>query len=203
MGENFRQVPEIIEGRQINLRIPRRADAETISDYLQEKKISRMTFVPYPYSIRDARSFIARSHASRRKGSDYVYGLAQKDTNRIIGMIGFHSVDWSSRRAEIGYWVGRKHRGQGLASEAVGLMLWLGFGLMKLNRIVAHTFHINPASDKILLRHKFVREGTLRRHMFRNNRWLDLHLYGLLAREYRAGKKKTGERRVGLLLDGG
>lgn len=195
MGENFRQLPETIEGKQINLRIPRRSDAETISDYLQEPTISRMTFVPYPYTIRDARSFIARSHASRRKGSEYIYGIAKKETGQIIGMIGFHNLDLSSRRAEIGYWVGRKHRRQGVASEAVGLMLWFGFKKLKLNRIVANTFDINPASDKVLLKHRFAREGTLRRHMLRGNRWLDLHLYGLLAEEYRVGSREKGLRR--------
>ena len=34
--------------------------------------------------------------------------------NKLVGMIGFNTIDWTARRSEIGYWIDAEHQGKGV-----------------------------------------------------------------------------------------
>ncbi len=47
-----------IEGAKINLRYHLNSDAVSIFQYASDEAISRHTFIPHPYTIKDAHEFI-------------------------------------------------------------------------------------------------------------------------------------------------
>ncbi len=41
----------------------------------------------------------------KNSDKDYVFKIVENETNKFVGLIGLHNVDWFSRKAELGYWL--------------------------------------------------------------------------------------------------
>ncbi|WP_397538813.1 GNAT family N-acetyltransferase [Rummeliibacillus pycnus] len=108
------------------------------------------------------------------------WGIELKETNGIIGTIGFQ--DWSSehKRAEVAYALLPEYWGKGYASEAVLKVISYGFNELDLTRIGAIVFTENTASNMLLERLGFEKEGILRNYMYQNNVPYDTNVYSLL-----------------------
>jgi ribosomal-protein-alanine N-acetyltransferase len=188
------QTKLILPGERINLRPVRQSDAVDIYQGARNHAISRYTFIPRPYRMDDAVSFIHRTHVIRRKKKGYAFGIEHKESGRIIGMCSVFSIFENHRRGEVGYWVNKKYWGQGYATEALELILKFCFNELKLHRVVAGAFSPNKVSQQMLEKAGFKREGYLRQHAKVRGRWMDLIFYGMLATEYRARRKKKRQR---------
>jgi RimJ/RimL family protein N-acetyltransferase len=51
--------------------------------------------------------------------------ICERSTNEVLGATAVAELDWTSRSAEFGWWMGPKGRGRGLSTEAVGLALMI------------------------------------------------------------------------------
>ncbi|PEU46943.1 GNAT family N-acetyltransferase [Bacillus cereus] len=108
------------------------------------------------------------------------WGIELKDTKELIGTIGFH--DWSSehKRANISYAFLPEHWGKGYATEAVSEVISYGFHTIHLKRIGAIVFLENEASNKVLLKLGFGKEGVLKNYMYQDDVPYDTNFYALL-----------------------
>ncbi|GAB6497933.1 MULTISPECIES: GNAT family N-acetyltransferase [Bacillus] len=108
------------------------------------------------------------------------WGIELKDKKELIGTIGFH--DWSSehKRANISYAFLPEHWGQGYATEAVSEVISYGFHTIHLKRIGAIVFLENEASNKVLLKLGFEKEGVLKNYMYQDDIPYDTNFYSLL-----------------------
>jgi len=174
-----------IEGDNVNLRKVTRADAQSIYEHAKDREISRYTFIPHPYKLRDALRFIRLTHQQMRKGREYHLGIEYKATGRVIGMVGLAGVNQRDQNAEVGYWLAKRYWGKGYAAEALHLMLRFGFKELKLVRIWARVMHPNLVSARLLENVGFTFEGRLRKSINQNGLWLDELRYAILKEEYR------------------
>lgn len=162
----------------------RRSDALSIYQNVKYKEISRYTNIPHPYTLENARSFIRRTHRGLKNGTAYELGVELKNTGQIIGGIGLLKIDRRSKNAEVGYWLSKKYWGQEIASEALKLILDFGFKKLKLMRFYARVMHPNIASMKLLEKAGFKYEGRMRKHIFKNGKWMDELRYAILREEH-------------------
>ena len=88
-----------------------------------------------------------------------------------------------AKRAEMGYWVGRKYWKQGIATEAAKAMLEFGFKKLGLHSVIARYFDINPASGRVMEKCGMKYEGTLRSSDWNNQGICDASYYALLKSE--------------------
>ena len=174
-----------IQGKRINLRRIRKPDARSIYQYAREWDIAKYTFIPHPYEIEDANIFIKDVHSMIRRNSGLVLGIENPDTNQVIGTIGSHNINWRHRRAEIGYWLGKKYWGNGYASEAVMLFLSYLFETLELNRVFALVMDANEKSGEMLVRLGFTCEGRQRQVCLQYKERYDYLYYGILRDEFR------------------
>ena len=175
-----------IAGTRINLRPLVAADAVSIHKYARHREICRYTFLPYPYSRRHADEWVITSSERNRSGLDFNMGIELPETGEVIGMISLNNIDHFNRHAELGYWLGKPFWGHGYVSEAIGLIVAHGFRQIKLKRIYARVMHPNKTSAHLLEKCGFTYEGTLRRQIKRNGRYLDELRFGLLLEEWRS-----------------
>ena len=91
------------------------------------------------------------------------------------------------RRAELGYWIGAPYWRKGFATEAASAALAFGFETLRLNRIYAHHFAGNTASQRVLEKIGMRHEGRSRRHIQKWDQFVDVENYGLLAEEFLGG----------------
>ena len=70
--------------------------------------------------------------------------------------------------------------GKGIASEAVEIVVGFGFNEMKLHSIEAVIDPRNGASEKVLQKNGFVKEGYLKENEFFDGKFLDTVIYSRL-----------------------
>lgn len=105
---------------------------------------------------------------------------------RFAGVIGTHKIQWMNRKIEIGYWLGQEFQGKGLMTDACRAMITHALGELDLNRVEIHCAAGNARSAAIPKRLGFKLEGVLREGELVNGKYLDLHLFGMLKREWQA-----------------
>ncbi len=108
------------------------------------------------------------------------------NTEGLIARVGLYDIDPTNLSAELGYMLRTEYEGQGVMTEAVRALLAQTLGPNGLHRITAYVDTENVASQRVLERLGFQREGTVRHAACHPERgWRDHHLYGLLAGELR------------------
>lgn len=86
------------------------------------------------------------------------------------GAIGLHpKPDLWRFNLELGYWLGKPFRGQGIMTEAIRQMVQLGFSTFPdIKRIYASTFVANVASQRVLEKAGLEREAELKGTIVKN-----------------------------------
>lgn len=87
-------------------------------------------------------------------------------------------------RPEVAYWLLPEYRGEGYATEAMELLLDHVFDAYDARGVEARAFSHNDASQALLNRLGFVREGELREKTFVEGAYRDEYVYGLLREEW-------------------
>lgn len=173
-----------LEGIRIRLRRLQDGDADDIHENVKDASVVRWTLrIPHPYPPGDALRFIRTSRYRWRQGSGYTFAILLEGTGRAIGIISLMDVDPEHLTAELGYWLGERYWGQGIATEAVSLVLRFAFDMLGLHRVEANAFTENCASCRVLEKNGFQREGIRRKARYRFGTWHDEVLYGLLGEE--------------------
>ncbi|MBI2042973.1 GNAT family N-acetyltransferase [Candidatus Pacearchaeota archaeon] len=162
-------------------------DAKDIAENANDKEIGNFTTVPYPYSIKNAGEFIKKKILDKKKKprETYAFGITIKDKNKIIGVIGLANIDKNNKKAEIGYWIGKKYRKQGIVSEAEKTVLDFGFNKLKLNKIFGKAMPENMGSNKLFKKFKFRKVGLLKEDFIKNGKKKDGYLWELLKSGYK------------------
>jgi RimJ/RimL family protein N-acetyltransferase len=109
--------------------------------------------------------------------------ILQAKAGTPVGYVGHGKTDagcW------IGYLVVPGARGKGYGSEAVLLIVDYLFLHKEIGRIQAETHPANAASQRVLEKAGFSREGILRRTFFSRGVWRDTAMYSLLREEWGA-----------------
>ncbi|MBA4493166.1 GNAT family N-acetyltransferase [Paenactinomyces guangxiensis] len=82
--------------------------------------------------------------------------------NEIVGMIGFHHIDWRNSNTSIGYWLAEKFQGKGIMTRACKEMVRIAFEEYQLNRVEIRCGEKNEKSRAIPERLGFRQEGIIR-----------------------------------------
>jgi len=152
------------------LRRPQRGDAAAMAGLLNDWDVARwLAQVPFPYTERDARDWIAQCARNWNRGINYQFAVALRDGDgvsgsggRVIGHIGLRrgSDDLTAGSAELGYWFGRDHWGAGYGTEAGRAAIGFGFEELGLVRIWATALPDNDRSLGVLRKSGMVPVGT-------------------------------------------
>lgn len=165
-----------LETARLWLRWPRVADAAAIKRLAGDKQVAEMTAqIPHPYPDHFAENFIFNTRKSNALGEHLVMAITRKGKpNALVGMIGLHPKKGPSEgvkfsdglgHAELGYWLGTDHWGDGLITEAARAMIDTLFSLTSIGALHAGVRIINPASRRVLEKCGFRHEGTALKHM--------------------------------------
>ncbi|HEV7473902.1 MAG TPA: GNAT family N-acetyltransferase [Pyrinomonadaceae bacterium] len=108
------------------------------------------------------------------------WGIALRSDDTLIGSVTLFHPDFTHRRTELGYALGRPYWGQGYIQETLRTVLDYAFDVLNFHRIEADVDPRNTASVKTLERLGFQREGYLRERWQVNDEIQDALFYGLL-----------------------
>jgi RimJ/RimL family protein N-acetyltransferase len=110
-----------------------------------------------------------------------VWATYLKDGNIHIGNISLQCIDKKNNSAEIAYLFGEKrYWGKGYAYEASKLLMKRAFSDLRLHRLYFGTHCENVAMQKLGEKLGFQREGILSEAQFKNGKYNDVVIYGLV-----------------------
>ncbi len=163
LRHRIRTLPLPIQTERLALVLPSARYVNEVVREISDPLIARVTMtIPYPYRRRDALAHVR--HARRRylAGAGLSLYVVRRSDGVLVGGVGLHELNERHARGEVGYWLGRRHRGQGYATEAVRGLLNVCFHHLRLHRIEAGVFPGNENSVRVLRRCGFRYEGTMR-----------------------------------------
>tara|TARA_R110000744_G_scaffold143522_1_gene255473 strand:- start:1998 stop:2528 length:531 start_codon:yes stop_codon:yes gene_type:complete len=110
--------------------------------------------------------------------TDHMFSVVYK--GMLVGVVGLCAWNTHDRNAEISFYIGDPvYRGRGIMKRSLLLLTGWGFN-QGLHRIWAEVYDFNITSVKLLERIGFVCEGRQRHHAFRDGRFVDSVMMGLL-----------------------
>jgi [ribosomal protein S5]-alanine N-acetyltransferase len=131
---------------------------------------------PHPYTAADARAWLRHVQETAPR-TDFAIGV----DGEAVGGVGITLGDDVFRRsAEIGYWLGKRFWGRGIATAVVKATTDWAFGHFGLCRLHAGVFEWNLASARVLEKAGFLLEGRLRRSVTKDGRTIDQLLYAIV-----------------------
>lgn len=107
------------------------------------------------------------------------WGIALKGKENIIGTLGFNNFQ-KNHRANLGYDLQFDFWNKGIITEALTEVIKFGFDKLEINRIEAEVMQENIASEKVLSKLGFKKEGILRSWMYWNEKHYDMTMFSLL-----------------------
>ena len=167
-----------IEIGQWQVRSFRPDDVEALARNANNRNVSRNmrdTF-PYPYELSNAREWI--EFATTQLPETH---FAIADSRELIGGIGITlQSDVNRFSAEIGYWLGEAHWGQGIATAALQALTDWAVDEFDLVRLHGEVFEWNPASGRVLEKAGYRLEGRLRKSIIKDGQIIDALLYATI-----------------------
>ncbi len=111
--------------------------------------------------------------------------------DKLIGGIGMHHWELSTKRAQVGYWISMEYEGKEIMTKSLVKFIAFLFEKIGLNKIEIHFVPANRRSAKLAERLDFKIEGVIRQSIIRNGMPEDLVITGLLKSEWK-GEKLNG-----------
>ncbi len=141
-------------------------DAELLHRLVNDWEVTRtLAMVPFPYPRSLADEWIASTVRELAAGDAYNLAITGREGEQetLVGVVSLRMLR-ENRSGVLGYWVGRRFWGHGVATEAAGKMARWGFANLDLDRIQAEVAIDNPASAAVLKRIGFREVGEGRKH---------------------------------------
>ncbi len=176
---NFDPFP-VLETERLLLR---RIILDDANDYFAIRgNVDAMKYVckPVQRSIEETKTQIYKVNEMINNNDGIGWAVCFKSDAKMIGTASFHKIDKDHYRGEIGYMLQPVFWRQGIIGEAVGALIEYGFNTLKFHSIEAHIDPNNIASEKVLLKHDFVKEAHFKENYFFDGKFLDTGVYSLL-----------------------
>ena len=168
----------------MNLRVEEREDLPIVTEWFNDLEVGGEFFSP----VQRTRAEMEKSFES--SSSEFKRFIIQKKDGTRIGFIQHFNLH-SPAKTEIGYALVPSERRKGYCFEAVKIMVDYLFLSSETVRVQAHTDVRNLASQKLLEKAGFMKEGIIRKNRFINGTWRDEHLYSILREEWKEPKILT------------
>jgi RimJ/RimL family protein N-acetyltransferase len=180
----------LLEGKTVNLKVADKDDIDFLAEYTND-----VDYWGELIPIDEQRSKSEWVKQFENPSSldvllEYKMFIVHKKDGTRIGFI-THIVNQPYKMPDIGYNIVPSERRKGHGTEAVQLIVDYLFLSKNVGRIQATTIVENKASQRVLEKVGFKKEGTCRKSSFIRGTWTDCHLYSILREEWKEPKILT------------
>jgi [ribosomal protein S5]-alanine N-acetyltransferase len=161
------------------LRAPGHGDVARLAPAFVDPAVGGEAGLP-PFDENDIHAFIDHQMPVWRESGFLVpYVIADAGSGELLGGATFHHLDPTRQVIELGYWLFASAHGRGVATRSVETMAEWAFGA-GLHRVEAAVRVGNAASERVLERAGFAREGVKRRFLRHGGGRVDATLFARL-----------------------
>ncbi len=175
----------MFEGQKVRLRAYTKDDLLLAREYINDEKISQLlnTRIPFPFRSEDEDKWY--ESIDPNSNNKYPFAIELKDKKLYIGGCGINDIDTKNRIALIGIFIGNEYSGKGYGTDAIRILVDFCFNEVNVNKVKLDVFSFNKAAIHCYEKVGFKKEGTLREEIYRNCRYHDKIIMGLLYSEWK------------------
>lgn len=174
--------------------VPYRRDARLLLTWINDPEVRQYLMRYQPTMLEGEEKWL--SDMGVRTGStqaitDAMLLIVEKQTNKRVGTIGLHRIDWKNRNAATGTLIGNKpYQGKGYGTDAKMLLLNWAFNELGLNKVESRVLAFNERSLAYAKKCGYEQVGNLKKHIWRNGLWHDEIILEVHAEAWRPLWKK-------------
>jgi len=170
-----------MKAKRVSLRALGAGDLERTLEWVNDSEVTKYTGTLFPISASEHQQWYQELLKDRTRR---MFALVTSD-GKHIGNIGLREIDWVARNAEVLVYIGEgEFRGKGYGTEAIAALADFVFQRLNLHKLYARVFSYNDRAMKSFERCGFRSEGLLREHVFRDGRYHEVVILGLLQKEW-------------------
>jgi UDP-4-amino-4,6-dideoxy-N-acetyl-beta-L-altrosamine N-acetyltransferase len=180
----------MIYGQKTRLRRIEREDIPTFVRWFSDPQVREFLKLNRPISKAEEEKWFERQ--LDRQDSE-LFAIETMDGTHI-GNIGLDSIDWVHRQAELGIVIGeQEYWSQGYGSDAIRTLLRFAFQEMNLHRVSLRVYQDNARGIRAYEKCGFRHEGCLREAIYRQGRYYDTLIMGILSHEFEPPQEADGQ----------
>ena len=126
-----------------------------------------------------------KEYLEKHAKDEATFGIIEIETDELIGTISLENIDYISRKATLGIFIGEKEaRNKGYGTEAIQLILDYGFNYLNLNNIKLDVLSFNERAIACYKKCGFKEYGRRRKSEFVNGKYYDRISMDILKEEF-------------------
>jgi len=160
-------------------------DADALYQMIDQSRSHLRTYLPFidlTESVNDTKRFVNTTVRDNAIEQSFVSVIMVDE--QVAGLVGMNSINWQSKNAMLGYWLGEPFVRKGVMTKATRAIIDYAFNELDLNRVEIRAATTNKASRGVAEKLNFTQEGILREVEWVNGHFVDLVVYGMLKREW-------------------
>ncbi|MFX0095387.1 MAG: GNAT family N-acetyltransferase [Candidatus Hodarchaeota archaeon] len=176
----------MFEGKKVRLRSFELADLPDIMKHWNKIHLRRELGPVVPQSKEEREEWIKQTWESRKAGKAYVFALEELKSGRFLGHCSLNNVRAINRTASVSIAIyDENDRGKGFGTDAMRVVLKVGFDYLNLHRIGLNVFHTNPRGIRVYEKVGFKKVGELRHTDYVEGEYVNDVCMDILEDEYR------------------
>jgi len=176
----------MLSSKRLRLRAIEHSDLSRFVSWLNDPEVTEHLMLYIPMSLPQEEQWYEKTLNGPAEEQPLVIEIDTPEGWTPIGNISLMHVDWRTRSAELGLFIGEKrYWNQRYGGEAIQVMLRHGFEGMNLNRIYLRVFETNPRAIRCYERVGFQHEGRLRQAHFLKGQYIDVLIMSVLRDEWK------------------
>ena len=174
----------MIAGEHVILRAFERDDAERCYRWMNDPNIVRTLKSRYPIAFQNEIEWLDRAMHVSVGDSERHFAIERKDDRAHIGNASIHAIEWVSRTASFGLFIGEPSAwNRGFGSDAIRTLVRFAFEEMNLRKLRIEVFEYNERAKHVLEAQGFVQEGRLRQEFYREGTYHDIVILSIFRGE--------------------
>jgi UDP-4-amino-4,6-dideoxy-N-acetyl-beta-L-altrosamine N-acetyltransferase len=172
-----------INGNKVILKVLEERDLDKIFRWKNNIELSRLVKAhPLPVAMYEMGEWFKRNQSDKNQ---ILWGIYEKRSTKLIGIVRLMFINWVSKNAEFGIFIGDKgYTGKGIGKEVLQLVVHFAFNDINLHRIHLKVNESNTTAINLYTSYGFKKEGVLRQHFWLNGKYENIIIMGLLDHEH-------------------
>lgn len=179
-----------MKGKKVLLRPVKKSDIPFFLKWFNDPEVIQYLTLYLPMTEISEEKWIEELSTKKDQIIFVIEALDENIDRKPIGNCGLDEINHKDQNASFGIVIGEKNYwSNGYGTEAAALLINYGFEQLNLHRISSSVYEFNERSIKMHQKLGFKKEGCCRKEIYKNGKYWDKIIFGLLREEWEGGQQ--------------